>query len=288
MVNVISRIAVSRKARLTQDYAQNESAHPDPASWVQPKAPHDAMAFDELSQRYNFQNISSFAHVLTNLIVQEIKQRPCSTRVLDVGCGRGLGRCVEYQWAIRNVAGEYWGLEPDENVEPAPGLFDHYQRALMETADLPHASFDLVYSSMVMEHVADPDSFMRAIYQCLKPGGSYLFLTPNGKSLIPMITRTLHNAHLDELMLRLLKGKEAVEKYHYPVQFRFNSTRTITACARRLGFHEPEYAFIEGKGNKNYFPGPLRPIYHAMVLYRNIFKNPRRLATLICRITKPA
>ena len=49
----------------------------------------------------------------------------------------------------------------------------------METADLPENYFDLAYSYMVMEHVADPVGFLKALVKCLQPGGVYVFLTPN-------------------------------------------------------------------------------------------------------------
>jgi SAM-dependent methyltransferase len=263
-----------------------------PSDWaaaVAPRAPHDGLSFEELSRSYSFLQISAYARVLTNLLRDEMGRRTgAPVRVLDVGCGRGLGRAVDYQWAIRDRADEFWGIEPDASVEPPEGLFDHFQHALMETAELPTAAFDVVYSSMVMEHVRDPDQFMEAVHRSLKPGGVYLFATPNAKSLVPWLTRTLHQLRLDERALRLVKRQQAVAEYHYPVQFRFNTPAAIDAYAQRIGFAAPEYVFIEGSGSRAYFPGPLRPVYQLLVLKRKIIKNPRRLATLICRMTKHA
>ena len=105
---------------------------------------------------------------------------------------------------------------------------------------------------------------------------------------MPWLTRTLHQLRLDERVLSLVKRQQAVEAYHYPVQFRCNTPAAIAACARRVGFAPPEYVFIEGSGSRAYFPGVLRPAYQLLVLKRKIVKNPRRLATLICRMTKPA
>jgi SAM-dependent methyltransferase len=261
---------------------------PDWEAAVAPRAPHDGLSFEELTRSYSFLKISAYARVLTNLLRDEIGRRTAApVWVLDVGCGRGLGRSVDYQWAIRQRADQFWGIEPDASVEPPKGLFDHFQHALMETAELPTAAFDVAYSSMVMEHVCEPDPFMEALYRSLKPGGVYLFATPNAKSLVPWLTRTLHRLHLDERALRLVKHRQAVAEYHYPVQFRFNTPAAIDACAQRIGFAAPEYAFVEGSGSRAYFPGLLRPAYQLLVYKRKIIKNPRRLATLICRMTKP-
>jgi SAM-dependent methyltransferase len=249
-------------------------------------ATHDNLPFEQLSQEYNFLKISNYARVLTNLILGEMAKCQSPPRILDIGCGNGIGRSVHLQHEIRAQAGEFWGLEPDESVKAPEGLFFNYQHALMETAELPENYFDIVYSSMVMEHVEHPELFLAAVARCLTPGGVYLFLTPNEASLVPKITKWCRILKLDELALRAVRRSETIEEYHYPVQFRFNSPRVIDRIAKRMGFLSPDYAFIEGTGAASYFPGPLRPIYSMVKLKRNLIKNPRRLSTLICRMRK--
>jgi 2-polyprenyl-3-methyl-5-hydroxy-6-metoxy-1,4-benzoquinol methylase len=249
--------------------------------------PHDNLPFEQLAQEYNFLNISTYARVLTNLILSEIKQSATPANVLDVGCGKGIGRDVGLQQEIGKVAGEFWGIEPDKTVPAPESLFFNYQHALMETAQLPENHFDVVYSSMVMEHVEYPDQFMMAVKKCLKPGGVYLFLTPNAKSIVPKITHWCRILRIDEMALRLVRSRESVDEYHYPVQFKFNTPQQINKYANQLGFSAPEYAYIEGSGSRGYFSGPLRPIYSLIKLKRQLLKNPNRLATMICRIRKP-
>ncbi len=253
---------------------------------VRPRRPHDDFSFDELSRRYNFRLTSDHRVVITRLILKECRTRPSPVRVLDVGCGRGISRYPEYQAAIRDVADEYWGLDPDEGVAPPEGLFDHHQVALMEAAELPEDYFDLAYSNMVMEHVAEPDRFMAAVMRCLKPGGVYLMVTPNKRHYFTRTASTLHKLRLDELVLRLIQGRK-VEEYHYPVQYLFNDEPSIAACAKRLGFLPPEFAYIEAEGPRAYFPILFRPIYHVLAFKRTIIKQPRSLISLLCRIAKP-
>jgi len=253
------------------------------------------LAFERLANDYNFLNISSYGLVLTKLIVEEIEARvasgaPC--RVLDVGCGCGIGRQASYQWAIREQLStnhdqsEYWGLEPDVGVTADAGLFDNYQHALMETAELPENHFDVAYSSMVMEHVADPPAFLAALSRCLKPGGVYLFATPNARSFVPWMTKLLHKLKIDELALRLVRGAQEIEEYHYPVQFLFNSPRQIARYASEYGFEPPRCAFIEGAGAYSYFRGPLKVLKWPLMTKRKLLQRGDRLATLIGRMQK--
>ena len=253
---------------------------------AEPQQPHDDLRFEELARAYNYQLTSDNKRVFARLVIKECQGHPSSVRVLDVGCGRGIGRHPEYQWAIRPHADEFWGLDPDSTRTPTDGLFDRHEHAMMETADLPANYFDLSYSFMVMEHVADPEQFMQAMMNCLKPGGVYLFITPNKRHYFTRIATALHALHLDEAVLRMIKRGD-VEEYHYPVQYRFNDERCIDDCARQIGFEKPEYAYVESEGPRGYFPGPLRLIYHVLSLKRKIIQHPGSLAGLICRMTKP-
>ena len=198
-------------------------------------APPGAL-FERLAGQYNFMTLPPYGQVFSEVVVDECRRRGGACRVLDIGCGSGVGRNVSHQWKIKEAVSDYWGIEPDPDVTPAAGLFDHFQHALMETAELPAAAFDVAYSAMVMEHFADPVSFLAAVHRALKPGGVYLFVRPNAESFVPWATKTLHALRVDGLALRLVRGKAEVEEYHYPVQFRANSPRQLDLLAVQAGF----------------------------------------------------
>ena len=266
--------------------AGDGTALPDDLPALGVQRPYDGLPFEELARRYNFRKTSSHAEFMTRLVVDECRKRPHPVRVLDIGCGRGLGRKPELSFIIRRFADELWGVEPDGSVDPPEGLLDHHRVASIEEADLPADYFDVAYSCMVMEHVSDPDGFMTAVKRCLKPGGAYLFATPNKRHYFTRIASTLHALHLDEFVLRLIKGRK-VDDYHYPVRYRFNTEPRIDGCASRLGFPPPEYVYIEANSPIGYQPRPLRPLFYPLTLKRILIKNPKSLLTLVCRITKP-
>ena len=258
-------------------------------SSIQPVLPDDDLTFNQLTETYNFKNISDRARLFVRLLTKELEERPHPVRALDIGCGNGISSNREeqtiYLHAIAQETDELWGIEPDAQIQPDHGLFTNFQHALLEDAELPENYFDLAYSFMVMEHVADPDQFLQAVYRCLKPGGIYIFVTPNGHHYFTRIAGALKKLKLDELILRILRGK-AVEEYHYPVQYRCNRHADIKRLTTATGFLSPQIACVEITGPKPYLPFILRPVWWLMMRKRALIKNPKLLLNLFARLEK--
>lgn len=108
-------------------------------------------------------------------------------RILEVGSGTGM---VVTRGRVGHGL-DIWGIEPSAaeysaTLDVCRRLLDHYQldRALIREAagennPYPDATFDLVYSSNVLEHVADPQAVIDESLRVLKPGGDLLFVVPN-------------------------------------------------------------------------------------------------------------
>lgn len=262
-----------------------ESAEPE---CIRPRRPFDTHTFEQLAQSYNFEETSNAQIMFTRLIRQECLQRAAPVRALDIGCGRGIARSFDLVRALRPHIDEFWGVEPDDGVTPQEGIFDHFQRALLENADLPENHFDIAYAFMVMEHVEDPARFMRALARCLRPGGVFVFATPNARHYFTRVAKLCNTLKLDEFVLRVAKGRSKVEDYHYPVVYRFNDERTIARHAREGGMLPPLIAYMEHEGPRGYMRGPLRPVFHALCMKRRAIRQPRALLALFGRIQKPA
>jgi SAM-dependent methyltransferase len=263
--------------------AQPRARKPEPQI---PPHPHDEFTFDQLEATYNFGRTSDDRLVLTNLVCRELDALPRPRRAVDIGCGRGIGTDNSFQRRIARHTDELWGIEPDPAIRPADGIFTHFQHALLETASLPENSFDVAYSFMVMEHVADPGAFLRALHRCLKPGGVYFFITPNGRHYFVKAASTLRRLRIDELVLRILRGRD-MDDYHYPTVYACNTPKVIRDWATRTGFEPPRMAFLERYGPRPYMPGPLRPLFHALRWKRHVYRNPELLLSLVARLRKP-
>src|ERR1700681_339314 len=110
--------------------------------------------------------------------------RPESS-VLDLGCGRG--GVVELIWRDVKLAA---GLDPD-----ASSLIGHRAprmpivRGIGEQLPFAGDSFDLVVSVWVLEHLKEPQRVFDEVGRVLRPGGHFIFLTPNLRNPLLVLNR---------------------------------------------------------------------------------------------------
>jgi len=90
-------------------------------------------------------------------------------RLLDVGCGS-----KPYQTLF--AVDTYIGLDIDSEISRQSGIADHHYDGI--TFPFADASFDSVLCNQVLEHVFNPDEFIREIVRVLKPGGKLLLTVP--------------------------------------------------------------------------------------------------------------
>lgn len=101
-----------------------------------------------------------------------------SARVLDNGCGLGT-----YVGRLRPLAAEVWGLEYEREraVEAAERLGGADRLVCAAGEDLPFAdaSFDVILSNEVIEHVRDDGRACAEMVRVLRPGGRAVIFCPN-------------------------------------------------------------------------------------------------------------
>lgn len=106
---------------------------------------------------------------------------------LDVGCGAGL-----LAEPLARMGADVTGVDAAaENIAAArdhaagQGLAIRYHAG--ELSALPAATFDLVTSMEVVEHVADPAVFIGELSARLAPGGLMILSTPNRTALSKLL-----------------------------------------------------------------------------------------------------
>lgn len=102
-------------------------------------------------------------------------------RILDIGCGGGL-LCEP----LARLGAEVTGIDPvEENIVIAKDHAESMELPITYLAsaieDLPHTlpPFDVIVASEIIEHVADPDGFLRECVSHLSPKGGMVVTTFN-------------------------------------------------------------------------------------------------------------
>lgn len=155
---------------------------------------------------------------IRNHVLEVIREEAGADRclqILNVGCG--LSQILRH---IDPRHG-YTGVDVDERSLKA--CRQHFPQARFEACGafelpFPDASFDVVFATEVIEHVLDPQRWLREVMRVVKPGGRIQLSTPNyGDFLLALVERTFL-----EIVARL---QGFTRKGIHPTPFSRNSLR---------------------------------------------------------------
>jgi SAM-dependent methyltransferase len=176
-------------------------------------------------------------------------------RWLDVGCGRQLIP----EWAFPFEEQQRWAANTTLiGVDADPAILEHpllKARAFALGGNLPFASesFDMVTANMVVEHLREPGSFLVDIKRVLRPGGRFLFHTPNYLHYL-IFAASLTPEWLKSRIVWILERRE--ESDRFAAYYRLNTQRAIRRAAREAGL---EVESLRAVGSAGAF-GRLGPI----------------------------
>jgi len=101
-------------------------------------------------------------------------------KLLDLGCGSGtfLSKMKKIGWKVV-------GVEPDEEAVRVArnNLGLNVYRGTIEEQNFEINSFEAITMNHVIEHLYDPVSTLKELYQLLKPKGKLVIITPNSESI---------------------------------------------------------------------------------------------------------
>ena len=156
--------------------------------------------------------------------------RPDS-RVLDYGAGRGEQIADDpspYRRALLTLRGRcahVEGCDVAAAVLTNPYL-DHAE-IIDPEAPLPYAdaSFDIIVSRYVFEHVGNPAVVARELLRVVKPGGWICAVTPNGYGYVSLGARLVPNRRHAAALTTAQPGRKAEDVF--PTRYRLNSRRAL-------------------------------------------------------------
>ena len=160
------------------------------------------------------------------------------TRALDLGAG--IGRIPEMNF--RGVAARVVGIDPDPRVVENPFL-DEAQIGFGDSLPFESDGFDVVFSDNVAEHLEEPGVVFREVHRVLRPGGRFLFKTPNRWHYMPLIASATPTAF--HQWFNRLRGRPEADTF--PTRYRANSRKAVEKLARSTGFEIEAIERIEGR-----------------------------------------
>jgi SAM-dependent methyltransferase len=161
---------------------------------------------------------------------------------LDIGCGRKIAP----DWALSQPqqtaafgGSTLIGIDVDMAIREHPLL---KARAFALADDLPfrNESFDLVSANMVMEHVRNPARVLSEVHRVLKPGGMFVFHTPN-YMYYPVMASSVVPQKVKERLIWLIERRH--ESDVFPTAYRINTGSTIRKLALQTGFTVSELQY---------------------------------------------
>ena len=180
-----------------------------------------------LAPRLEYSQVS-YERVLDRLVEPD-------TRWLDLGCGHQLlpEWRVERERQLVQRCGQFTGLDYD-----LPALRRHVSLTCAvrgNITDPPFRAdhFDLVTANMVVEHLSHPEIQFREIRRVLKPGGHFLFHTPNALGYSTLLARLVPDS-IKRKLIYLLDGRKQEDVI--PTHYRANTRRRIATLAQSTGF----------------------------------------------------
>lgn len=200
---------------------------------------HSSMNIKQMS--YNFYDSArkviapSLCHsqdVYENVLSSHVSSH---TRWLDLGCGHQVlpSWRLEQEEKLVSRCRSVVGLDYDSDSLKAHKSIS--QRVRGSITELPFTSsyFDLVTANMVVEHLDNPDVQFQEVYRVLKPGGLFIFHTPNALGYLTIGARLVPDRFKDRLVY-LLDGRS--ENDVFETHYKANTRKRIGELAQSAGF----------------------------------------------------
>jgi SAM-dependent methyltransferase len=183
---------------------------------------------------------------------------------LDLGCGHQITPTWlgELERMIVLKCSSVIGIDVDVDAVARHRSIRAKVIGNFELAPFRSGAFDLITANMVMEHVSDPAAGLQEIGRMLKPGGRFLFHTPNLRSIY-VFPAVLFPQRVKNALIEFFEERE--EHDTFPTLYRINTPRVIHNMARACGFRVVELRLLNSSGRYTIL-GPVAIILELLML----------------------
>lgn len=218
-----------------------------------------------------------YEEVLNKVVKDDIKW-------LDLGCGHQVLPAWRFEQEKRLIekAGMVVGIDAD-----LPSVEKHrsvHVKLVGNISALPFQdnSFDLITANMVVEHLDNPMLQFQEVSRVLKPGGVFVFHTPNASGYSTMLARLLPEG-LKPALIRMLQGRPSEDVFR--TFYRANTETDICRLTQATGLNSLEIRLVASSAELAVIP-PLA-FLELLWIKLSLTKTFRRLRTnLIVTLAK--
>lgn len=155
--------------------------------------------------------------------------------MLDAGCGHSSVLEDQYK-----KCGSVIGVDLDEEGLKRNNLIQRKIKADLTDVPLESNRVDIYSSAWVLEHIENPEPFVKEVSRLVKTGGYFVFIAPNKNSIYAFTTRLIpdrfHRIFTESLYKR---GKGDTFKAYY----RMNSEKKIDNFMQGAGFEKVKFIY---------------------------------------------
>jgi SAM-dependent methyltransferase len=98
------------------------------------------------------------------------------SKILDIGCGNGI-----ITRTFQELGMDCKGIDISDSSSSLLG--ENFKKFNLAKKDYPYSNgeFDYIFSKSVIEHLQNPEILIDEAYRVLKPGGTFICMTPSWK-----------------------------------------------------------------------------------------------------------
>ena len=128
-----------------------------------------------------FEQTPYTAETYVNYFEKYFLTLPKKAKSLDVGCGHGFFLSALEQTGFKNV----FGVEPsrDAFLKAPKHLSGRIKRDILRENTFQKNSFDVISCFQTLDHIVDPNKFLRVVDKLLKKSGNVLFVVHDNNGL---------------------------------------------------------------------------------------------------------
>ena len=190
---------------------------------------------------------------------------------LDLAAGAGIVTEMNFKSQCK----EMHGIDLDERIIENTFL-DYPVVGNCENLPYRDCTFDIIFCDNLFEHLENPKKIFIEVSRVLKPGGKFLFKTPNRFHYMPLISYlTPHSFHQ---WYNKIRGREIEDTFQ--TFYRANSVGDIRSLAKNLPLKINKIYLIEGRPEYlkiNSFLYLLGIFYERIVNFSSLLKTFRIL-----------